>query len=270
MQLHVEGPGQRSTMTPGRKRGPMTPVRLFKAQTFEAPVSRPWTRTVARTWRAVSLGADGEPDGLWEYHRREGVHRSIRWLVIFLPTGQTACFSSRDGAREATAGELFTRLRGEAFTAAFDKPTADGHRWLAVYMRLNGAAEVDAQCFCGGLLVVALKDGRYAHVDACAQCRSLLPATGPVVCAAASGHRFCARPDPLLTEVECRMLEFESRWWSQPGARATAIRDEFAMTEIRFLATLNGLLDKQDAERRYPTVVHRLRGLRGSRSRTGT
>ncbi len=263
MQLHVDAPGSRTTFASARGRGAMTAVTRFTSPTFKAPVSDPGTRPFPGTWRAVSVGPDKQPDGWWEYHRQE--QELLRWTVVYLPTGQSCDFRSLDDAREATAGPLLTELRGAAFVAAFDQPTAEGQRWIAIHLRINGGSEVDALCLCGGLLVVAFKDGRYAHVDACSACRDTLPVTSPTSCAVATDHLFCARPDPLLTELEARMLEFERQWWTRAGAKVAAIREQFGVSDVRFYATLNRLIDKPDAVRRYPMVVRRLKEIRSRR-----
>ncbi len=274
MQFHVEPRGGPNPFASARQRGPLTPVKKFSATTFKAPVTAPGTRPFRGTWRAVSLGVDGEPDGVWEYHRDEAT--ILRWSATYVATGQSREFTNLDDAREATAGPLLGELRGEAFAFAFDAATPDGEaftagveqrlqgqRWIAIHMRIAGHTNIDTTCSCGGLLTVALKDGRYAHVDACAGCRDSLPAA----CPNAEAHVFCARPDPQLTDLEVRMLEFETQWWTRPGAKVTAIRAQFDMTEIRFYAVLNRVIDKPAAAKRYPLVVRRLRDLRARRAR---
>lgn len=272
MQLHVERKGSLSSFSSVRRRGPMTPVKRFRSTTFSAPVTAPGTRPVAGTWRAVSRAADGEPDGMWEYHRTEGAPVGLRWTATYAATGQFRLFGSLDDAREATAGPLLDDLRGEAFTFAFNSTGTDerlrGQRWIAVHMRIHALThgttiDVATTCSCGGLLTVALKDGRYAHVDACGQCQATLP----VPCPAASTHVFCGRPDPQLTELEERMLRFETQRWNQPGRKITAIREQFAMTDVRFYATLNKVIEKPAAVRAFPLLVRRLRSLRDSRAR---
>lgn len=271
MQIYVERRGAGSVFSSATRRGPLTPVKTFKSDTFPAPITQPGARPVRGIWRAVSLGADGEPDGRWEYLRDEGAPRGCRWTAKFVPTGQHRPFSSLIRAREATglgdAGELFVELRTEAFEWAFksDDPTHKlrGQRWIAIFMRLAGHTSIDTECSCGGLLTLALPStGQYAHVDACADCRDQLPAA----CPNAGTHLFCGRPDPLLTELEERMLRFETQWWRLAGLKFAAIRQEFGMSDVQFYATLNRLIDKPAAMRAFPVVVRRLQALRNRTS----
>ncbi len=268
MQLHVEPKGSISAFSSVRRRGPMTPVKRFRSTTFKAPVTAPGTRPFLGTWQAVSRGADGEPDGVWEYERTEGA--SLRWSATYAATGQYRQFSSLDDAREATAGPLLDELRGEAFTFAFKSADADellrGQRWIAVHMRIAGHTDVETICSCGGLLTVALRStGQYAHVDACPACRDTLSST--TVCPDADRHLFCPRPDPRLTELEERMLQFEQRRWTKPGAKVAAIREQFGLSDVQFYAKLNKLIDKRSALEAFPVLVRRLQRLRARRGR---
>lgn len=264
MQFIVETPGAPGPPQPESADRPKTPVRRSTEATFAAPVGDPGGRRFAGTWHAVSLGVGGEPDGLWDYERSEG--EVLHWTVTYVPTGQRRVYTSLDkagGAREATAGGLLDELRGEAFTAAFDGGTDDrlaaGQRWLAVHMRLAGHTEVDTVCGCGGLVVRATGDGRYVHVDACERCLAGPGGDLGAGCPDAAGHRFCARPDPQLTERDLRMLAFERRWWNQPGAKLVAIRQEFpGLSDIRYYAELNRLAGMPAALKAEPAVVRRL------------
>lgn len=259
MQFIVVPPGSPGPPPAVPVRLPKTPVKRSTQTTFTAPVGDPGGQHAAGTWHAVSLGGDGEPDGLWLYER--GEHTIPRWTVTYVPTGQRRGFTNLNcagGAREATAGGLLDELRGEAFTAAFDAGAderATGQRWLAVHMRLAGHTEFDATCACGGFLVQTSDGGRLAHVDACNKCLDV-PA-GP--CPGAGAHKFCAWPDPQLTERELRILAFEKLWWSQPGAKIVAIRRDFdGLSEMRYYAELNTLIDKPAALAAEPIVVRRL------------
>jgi Protein of unknown function (DUF3263) len=60
------------------------------------------------------------------------------------------------------------------------------------------------------------------------------------------------------------MLDFERRWWRQPGAKEQAIRDTFAMSPTRYYQTLNALLDLPAAASHDAGLVHRLQRLRAS------
>lgn len=63
------------------------------------------------------------------------------------------------------------------------------------------------------------------------------------------------------------LLQFESQQWLHPGAKERAITDDLGLTPTRYYQELNRLIDDEDAEARYPILVHRLRRLRRSRYR---
>jgi hypothetical protein len=67
-----------------------------------------------------------------------------------------------------------------------------------------------------------------------------------------------------LSDVHRAMLDFERRWWRQPGAKEQAIRDSFAMSPTRYYQTLNALLDLPAAVSHDAGLVHRLQRLRAS------
>lgn len=70
--------------------------------------------------------------------------------------------------------------------------------------------------------------------------------------------------EPRLDERQCAILEFERRWWRQPGAKEQAIRDTFEMSPTRYYQTLNALLDLPQALAYDPALIHRLQRLRSS------
>jgi hypothetical protein len=70
-----------------------------------------------------------------------------------------------------------------------------------------------------------------------------------------------------LTEHQRSILDFERRWWSQPGAKEQAIRDNFEMSPTRYYQALNTLLDLPQALSYDPTLVNRLQRLRSSAMR---
>jgi hypothetical protein len=70
-----------------------------------------------------------------------------------------------------------------------------------------------------------------------------------------------------LTSREEEILAFERQWWKNAGAKEQAISEQFAMSATRYYQLLNGLIDKQEALEADPTLVKRLRRLRGSRQR---
>lgn len=261
MQFYVEPRGAGAVGRPARPVGPKTPVTAFTEPTFVAPVTDPGGAQQLQEWSAISH------DGRWRYDREPG--DNTPWTVTYLPTGQVRdWFANLDDAREQTAGPLLSQLRGEAYLAAFHSTDADqravGQRWLAVHMRLAGATNVDARCGCGGLLAVSTGDGRYAHVDACDTCKR----PGPQPCATPAQHRFCADPDPRLSDLELQVLDFERRRWNQPGAKEDAIRRTFpGLSTTRYYQLLNSLLDNPAALAAEPVLVNRLRRLRASRTR---
>jgi hypothetical protein len=70
-----------------------------------------------------------------------------------------------------------------------------------------------------------------------------------------------------LTSCEEEILAFERQWWKYAGAKEQAISEQFNMSATRYYQLLNGLIDKQEALEADPTLVKRLRRLRGSRQR---
>jgi hypothetical protein len=73
-----------------------------------------------------------------------------------------------------------------------------------------------------------------------------------------------ARPAGL-TRREHDMLTFERQWWRRPGAKETAIRNQFGMTPTRYYQVLNTLVDRADALATDPLLVRRLRRVRAAR-----
>jgi hypothetical protein len=67
---------------------------------------------------------------------------------------------------------------------------------------------------------------------------------------------------PRLDEHQRAILDFERRWWRQPGAKEQAIRDTFEMSPTRYYQMLNALLDLPQALAYDPPLVHRLQRLR--------
>jgi len=73
--------------------------------------------------------------------------------------------------------------------------------------------------------------------------------------------------DAGLTEPQRAMLDFERRWWRQPGSKEQAIRDAFGMTPTRYYQALNGLLDLPAAMQYDAALVHRLQRVRAQAAR---
>jgi hypothetical protein len=63
------------------------------------------------------------------------------------------------------------------------------------------------------------------------------------------------------------MLTFERQWWRRPGAKETAIRNQFGVVPTRYYQVLNALVDRSDALAADPLLVRRLRRLRSARAR---
>ena len=70
-----------------------------------------------------------------------------------------------------------------------------------------------------------------------------------------------------LSRREHEMLAFERQWWRRPGAKETAIRDQFGVPPTRYYQVLNALVDRSDALAVDPLLVRRLRRLRSARQR---
>src|SRR3954464_8542590 len=73
-----------------------------------------------------------------------------------------------------------------------------------------------------------------------------------------------------LSRHEHDMLAFERQWWRRPGAKETAIREQFGMTPTRYYQVLNTLVDRSDALATDPLLVRRLRRVRAARRRART
>ena len=71
-----------------------------------------------------------------------------------------------------------------------------------------------------------------------------------------------------LSRREHEMLAFERQWWRRPGAKETAIRDQFGVPPTRYYQVLNALVDRPDALAADPLLVRRLRRVRRARART--
>ena len=83
-----------------------------------------------------------------------------------------------------------------------------------------------------------------------------------------SGEVFAQVVPVGLSRREHEMLTFERQWWRRPGAKETAIRDQFGVTPTRYYQVLNALVDRPDALAADPLLVRRLRRLRLARQRT--
>ncbi len=68
-----------------------------------------------------------------------------------------------------------------------------------------------------------------------------------------------------LTRREHEMLVFERQWWRHPGAKETAIREQFGVPPTRYYQVLNALVERPAALAADPLLVRRLRRLRHAR-----
>jgi len=70
-----------------------------------------------------------------------------------------------------------------------------------------------------------------------------------------------------LTEVDKRILVFESGWWRFPGAKEREILEVFGFPATRYYQLLNELIDRPEALEFDPALVTRLRRQRTRRHR---
>ena len=68
-----------------------------------------------------------------------------------------------------------------------------------------------------------------------------------------------------LSDLEIRILDFESNWWRFAGAKESAIKELFDLSAPRYYQLLNDLIDREDALAASPILVKRLRRLREAR-----
>lgn len=83
-------------------------------------------------------------------------------------------------------------------------------------------------------------------------------------------HRTAATELPELPEFpdrDARILEFERRAWSHPGAKEEAIRVELGLNSARYYQLLNAVIESPAAFAHDPMLVRRLRRLRDGRRR---
>lgn len=74
-------------------------------------------------------------------------------------------------------------------------------------------------------------------------------------------------PNDELTDLDREVLDFERSWWKYPGAKDSAIRDQFDMSSTRYFQLLHAVLDKPAALEHDVLLVRRLRRLRDARRR---
>jgi hypothetical protein len=72
-----------------------------------------------------------------------------------------------------------------------------------------------------------------------------------------------------LTAQERAILAMEERTFRYVGAKERRIREELGLTPTTYFVRLNALLDRPEALRAAPAVVHRLRARRVSSAAPG-
>jgi hypothetical protein len=82
-----------------------------------------------------------------------------------------------------------------------------------------------------------------------------------------SGAGLVPDEQPVLSDRDREILEFERHWWKYAGAKETAVRDKFDMSSTRYYQVLNALIDRPEALEADPLLVRRLRRLRAARQR---
>lgn len=60
-----------------------------------------------------------------------------------------------------------------------------------------------------------------------------------------------------LTETEQEILAFERQWWKYPGAKESAVREQFDMSATRYYRQLNALIDRPEALAHDPLTEKR-------------
>jgi hypothetical protein len=58
-----------------------------------------------------------------------------------------------------------------------------------------------------------------------------------------------------LSDLEIRILDFESNWWRFAGAKESAIKELFDLNAPRYYQLLNDLIDRDDALTASPMLV---------------
>lgn len=68
-----------------------------------------------------------------------------------------------------------------------------------------------------------------------------------------------------LSRRDRAILDFERQWWRYEARKASTILDRFGMSEPRYYAIVNRLIDQPAAMAHDPFTVKRLRRLREER-----
>lgn len=72
-------------------------------------------------------------------------------------------------------------------------------------------------------------------------------------------------PTEPLSDRDSAILDLEEQWWKNVGAKATAIRDLFEISDTRYYQLLNRIFDEPAALALSPANVKRLGRTRASR-----
>lgn len=70
-----------------------------------------------------------------------------------------------------------------------------------------------------------------------------------------------------LTERDKAILDFERSWWSQPGTKASEVRERFELSTTRYYELLSEILSDPEASVYDPLLVRRLKRERDRRRR---
>jgi len=70
-----------------------------------------------------------------------------------------------------------------------------------------------------------------------------------------------------LDERSREILDFEREWWKHAGPKEKVIRERFGISAARYHQLLNRIVDRPEALKYDPMLIHRLRRLREARRR---
>lgn len=72
--------------------------------------------------------------------------------------------------------------------------------------------------------------------------------------------------EPVLSDRDAAVLDFEREWWAHAGAKEEAIRESFGLSAARYYQVLNAVIDSPAAVRHDPMLVKRLHRARDART----
>lgn len=70
-----------------------------------------------------------------------------------------------------------------------------------------------------------------------------------------------------LSDRDRAILDFERSWWTAPGSKERAIREQLSLSATRYYRLLAQLVDSREAEAYDPLVILRLRRVKARRRR---